>query len=113
VKPAKDIKGSQVTEEGLLEPVLDEKACLILVAVLDKEKNTVQRLFKKFGYHANGYVGSSMLSNTEFPDEKFNHTKEIVKDVLEEMKNFDVEADFCDRCLKILDELKYSPYKPE
>lgn len=42
-------------------------------------------LVKRFSKHANGYVGSSMLTNTEMPESRFNHAKQIAIEVVAEI----------------------------
>jgi len=44
-----------------------------------------KELVKRFSKHANGFVGSSMLTNTEYPDSRFNHSKQIAKEVVVEI----------------------------
>lgn len=44
-----------------------------------------RELIKRFGKHASGFVGSSMLTNTEFSEEKMKHAKQIAKEVVAEI----------------------------
>lgn len=50
-----------------------------------KAQQQAKELVKRFSKHANGYVGSSMLTNTEIPESKFNHSKQIAKEVVAEI----------------------------
>lgn len=57
-----------------------------------KTQEQAKELIKRFSKHANGYVGSSMLTNTEIPESKLNHAKQIAKDVVAEI--LEVLVDF-------------------
>jgi len=48
-------------------------------------KEEAKRLIEKFDKHANGYVGSSMLTDTEIPESRFEQAKSIAKDVIDEI----------------------------
>lgn len=46
-------------------------------------KEKANELFEQFGMYVNGYVGSSMLSNFEFPDVLLERQKEITIKVID------------------------------
>jgi hypothetical protein len=53
-------------------------------------KEKANDFIKKFGYYVNGYVGSSMLTNTEYPEQILKNAKELSIIVIDEiLKNFD------------------------
>lgn len=40
-------------------------------------KEKAQELVEKFKYHVHGYIGSSMLSNTEYPEQILSNAKKV------------------------------------
>jgi hypothetical protein len=82
-------------------------------------KEKAKEYVLKFKKHANGFVGSSMLTNTEYTDSKFNHAKEIAKDVVSEIldvdcrdmseSEFDNHIEFYNKVLEEITILEFQP----
>jgi hypothetical protein len=55
------------------------------------EKEKAQELVEKFKDYVHGYVGSSMLTNTEYPDQILSQAKKVativVDEILSEIRN--------------------------
>ena len=52
---------------------------------MSKEELEAGRLIKKYSYYTDGYVGSSQMTFTEYPDVKLRHTKELVREVIKDL----------------------------
>lgn len=52
-----------------------------------KAKEKALEIYNKMDWFTNGYVGSSMLSNTEFDDQKIKNTKAASMVVMSEIKS--------------------------
>ena len=49
------------------------------------EKEKAQELVEKFKYYVHGYVGSSMLSNHEYPEQILSQAKKVATMVVDEI----------------------------
>ena len=49
------------------------------------EKEKAQELVEKFKDYVNGYIGSSMLTNTEYPEQILSQAKKVATMVVDEI----------------------------